>query len=72
MSEKSNFRMANEFFFKPLEIQPTQIFRWQTEIIEVNEVASSYERTIRRYFDLAANELPVFDLFLLGMGDDGP
>jgi 6-phosphogluconolactonase len=71
MSERSNFRMANEFFFKPLEIQPSQIFRWQTEIIEVNEVASSYERTIRRYFDLAANEVPVFDLFLLGMGDDG-
>jgi 6-phosphogluconolactonase len=71
MSEKSNYRMANEFFFKPLSIEPSQVFRWQTEIIEVNEVASSYERTIRRYFELGAGDLPVFDLFLLGMGDDG-
>jgi len=71
MSERSNFRMANEIFFKPLNIAPTQIFRWQTEIIEVTEVATSYERTLRRYFDLSANEFPVFDLMLMGMGDDG-
>lgn len=71
MSERSNYRMANEFLFKPLAIQKNQVFRWQTEIIEVSEVAASYERTIRRYFELGKNEFPVMDLILLGLGDDG-
>lgn len=71
MSERSNFRMANEFLFKPLSIKKKQVFRWQTEIIEVSEVAASYEKTIRRYFNLKKRQFPVIDLMYLGMGDDG-
>ena len=71
MSEKSNFKMADESLFKPLGIESSQVFRWQTEIIEVQEVARSYEKTIVRYFGLGVGDLPRFDLTILGMGDDG-
>ncbi len=70
-SDQSNFKMANELLFKPLEIQRTNIFRWQTEIINVVEVAEQYEKTLRKFFKLNAGEFPRFDLILLGMGEDG-
>jgi len=71
MSERSNYRLTNEFLFKPLGIDKSQVFRWQTEIIEVSEVAANYEKIIRRYFSLGEGEFPVFDFVFLGVGDDG-
>ncbi len=71
MSEKSNYRMANEFLLKPLNISDANVFRWQTEITNSNEVAENYERSIKKFFDLHNNEFPKFDLIFLGMGDDG-
>ena len=71
MSERSNFRLANELLFKPLNIGQSQIFRWQTEIIEVAEVAAIYEQTLRRYFRSGNGDIPAFDLIILGLGDDG-
>ncbi len=70
-SNQSNFKMANEILFKPLEIQKTNIFRWQTEIINAKEVAEQYEKYVRKFFKIEPNEFPKFDLILLGMGDDG-
>jgi 6-phosphogluconolactonase len=71
MSERNNYRMANELLFKPLGLPQTQIYRWHTEIIEVSEVALHYEKAIRKYFDLKIGEFPSFDLVLMGLGDDG-
>ncbi len=71
MSDRSNFRMANENLLKPLEIPVTNILRWQTEIIDAVGVAETYEKTLRRFFELSNGEFPVFDLILLGLGDDG-
>ena len=71
MSERSNYRMTDEFLFKPLAIENTQVFRWQTEIIEVSEVAVNYEKIVRRYFGLSETEFPVFDFVFLGLGNDG-
>lgn len=70
MSDKSNFRMANENFLKPLKIPQTNVFRWHTEIINAEEVALSYERSIRKFFGLTSGEFPCFDLIFLGLGDD--
>lgn len=70
-SNQSNFKMANEILFKPLEITKTNIFRWQTEIINATEVAEQYEKYITKFFELQPNEFPRFDLILLGMGEDG-
>jgi 6-phosphogluconolactonase len=70
-SDESNFRMANENLLEPLQILPANIFRWQTELADAEKIAESYEKTIIEFFDLAKSEFPIFDLILLGMGDDG-
>ncbi len=70
-SDESNFRMANENLLKPLQISPENIFRWQTELKDAEKIAENYEETVISFFDLAENELPQFDLILLGMGEDG-
>ncbi len=68
---ESNFRMANENLFAPLGINAENIFRWNTEFEVPEVIAKDYETKIIDFFELAENELPVFDLILLGMGDDG-
>ncbi len=68
---ESNFRMANESLLKPLDIAENQIFRWQTELENAEEIARDYERKIREFFNLSKDEFPRFDLILLGMGEDG-
>ncbi len=68
---ESNFRMANESLFAPLNIAETNIFRWQTELEDSPIVAEHYEKSILDFFKLTGNALPRFDLILLGMGADG-
>lgn len=72
-SEKSNFRMASENLLRPLKISGENIFRWLTELKNAETVAGKYEKAIRIFFDIKENSksFPRFDLFLLGMGDDG-
>ena len=74
---ESNFRMANENLFEPLQIVDKNIFRWQTEIGNAEKIAESYEETLRSFFG-GENNPPAtaggsdrFDLILLGMGADG-
>lgn len=67
----SNFRMANENLFLPLKIFGKNIFRWQTESENPQNIAEIYEQKIKNFFTLSENELPAFDLILLGMGADG-
>lgn len=71
MSDRSNFRMANENMLKSLKIPKTNIIRWQTEIIDADGVAIAYEKSLMRFFELSLGKLPHFDLVLLGMGEDG-
>jgi 6-phosphogluconolactonase len=70
-SIQSNFRMANESLLKPLKINRKNIIRWNTEIINAEEVAENYEKTLSKIFELSNGEFPSFDLILLGMGEDG-
>lgn len=71
ISAQSNFKMMNDLMFNPLRIMATNVFRWHTEIINAPEVAQSYERTLKKFFELSDGEFPKFDLTFLGMGDDG-
>ena len=68
---ESNFRMANENLFAPLQISGANIFRWNTELKDAEKIAEDYGKSIKALFALSNNELPEFDLILLGMGDDG-
>jgi len=62
----SNYRMARETLFDPMQTTPGQVFRMNTDL-SPGEAALAYERDIRAYF----GDRPMrFDLVLLGLGDD--
>ncbi len=69
---QSNFRMANENLFEPLQIPDPYIFRWKTETKDAKKIAEDYETAIFVFFALDKEAgFPRFDLILLGMGADG-
>ncbi|MDQ3928499.1 MAG: 6-phosphogluconolactonase [Chloroflexota bacterium] len=67
----SNYKLANDYLFRPLGISEDTVFPMPTEGVEPEQAAEQYENDIRRVFSLASREMPVFDLIFLGMGDDG-
>ena len=70
-SPESNYRMANEALLSKVPVPAENVFRISAENPDANQVAADYEETIRKFFQLSAEELPRFDLILLGMGPDG-
>ena len=67
----SNFLMSQQTLLGRLAISHHQIHRIRTEIGTPSQVAADYEDELKYSFNLAKNELPRFDLVLLGLGDDG-
>ena len=67
---ESNFRLANELLFAPLNIAENQIHRIQGELTP-EAAAAAAEAALRRVLGLTAKEQPALDLVLLGMGEDG-
>jgi 6-phosphogluconolactonase len=61
-SPESNFRMVSEELLRPLSIDETNSFRWQTELADPATVAARYEEKLRAKTPL--------DLVLLGLGSD--
>ncbi len=61
----SNYLMAYNALFAPLNISEEQIFKVDTEL-DPASAALDYQRIICKHF----NSEPVFDLVLLGLGDD--
>jgi 6-phosphogluconolactonase len=68
---ESNFRMAKEAMFNKAPIDPKQVHRIKGEKRNTAEAAAEYENDLRVSFGLAADQLPGFDLVLLGMGPEG-
>jgi len=68
--EESNYRMTNEAMLKHVPLPAAQVYRMEGEL-DPELAASRYEATLRTAFRLEGAETPVFDLVLLGMGDDG-
>jgi 6-phosphogluconolactonase len=81
---ESNYRMAWESLISKLPIPAENIFPIPTEKGTVEEVAISYDLTLKRFFQEKSLErsaetkppakspaLPEFDLILLGIGKDG-
>jgi len=64
----SNFNMVHTALFSKINIQPSQIFSPQTDLLSEETIALSYEGKIRRFFK---NKPIKFDLTLLGLGSDG-
>ncbi|MGU3376395.1 6-phosphogluconolactonase [Chryseobacterium sp. M5A1_1a] len=65
--EKSNFKMTLETLLNKVPVNKDQIFPMYKNGIEPEEYAKEYEIQIRN----TLGEEGVFDLILLGMGDDG-
>jgi 6-phosphogluconolactonase len=66
-SDESNFKMANENLFEPLNIDEDKIYRWETEFRMPEKIAEDYADIMEYFF----RGFPKFDLILLGMGADG-
>ena len=63
----SNFRMVNDALIDHVQIPRKNIHRVPTEM-DLWQAAEHYEREMHRVFE---EEMPNFDLLLLGMGEDG-
>jgi 6-phosphogluconolactonase len=68
--DESNYKMTNEAMLSKVPLPADQIHRMKGEL-EPEVAASQYEAVIRAEFGLDRSGDPVFDLVLLGMGDDG-
>ncbi|NTV98450.1 MAG: 6-phosphogluconolactonase [Chlorobiaceae bacterium] len=75
LDTRSNYRMAMETLLESTGPAEDCIFRMPAEHFPPLEAAGLYETELRRYFNEENRNLlegfPVFDLILLGMGDDG-
>lgn len=66
----SNYRIARECLFERVEIPPAQIYAVKTSL-DPATAAKDYQTTLQQVFQPAPGQLPVFDLVLLGLGEDG-
>jgi 6-phosphogluconolactonase len=70
-SEWSNYKLAADTFLNKVAIPQENIHPIPTEYEDFKAAASCYEQTIREVFGLDENQIPEFDLVILGMGADG-
>jgi 6-phosphogluconolactonase len=68
---ESNYRMAHEALLSRVPVPAANIHRVPAEDPDASRAAQAYEDELRRSFRLKPDQLPRFDLVLLGMGGDG-
>jgi 6-phosphogluconolactonase len=69
----SNFRMARDAFLSRVPVPAGNIHAVPTEGVSPEEAAAAYETTLRRFYgaDTLAPDRPLFNVTLLGIGEDG-
>jgi 6-phosphogluconolactonase len=67
---ESNFRMVKESLLSKIPIPSGNVHRMNGEI-EPAVAATAYEAELKEFFSPLENNLPRFDLLLLGLGEDG-
>lgn len=68
---ESNYGAARGALLSRVPIPPGNVHRIPAEQPDPETAASSYEATLRSFFEFGPDVLPRFDLILLGMGADG-
>jgi 6-phosphogluconolactonase len=69
----SNYRMAREAFLARVPVPPDNIHAVPTVGLSPEQAAAAYETTLKRFYgaDALAPNRPLFDVTLLGIGEDG-
>jgi 6-phosphogluconolactonase len=69
----SNFRMANEAFLSRVPVPGVNIHAVPTDGLSPDEAAAAYEATLMGFYgaDTLSSGRPLFDVTLLGIGEDG-
>jgi 6-phosphogluconolactonase len=67
----SNQRMARLAWLDRVNIPAANIHPMPTEAGDANIDAQKHETDLQQWFDLSTGKFPVFDIVLLGIGDDG-
>ncbi len=70
-SQWSNYKLAADTFLSKVAIPEQNVHRIPTEHSDFKVAASCYEETIREVFGLPEDQIPPFDLIVLGMGVEG-
>lgn len=68
---KSNYRMAHEALLAIAPIASEQVLPIETSLATADACAEQYAAALVKFFGLPAGTMPIFDLILLGLGDDG-
>jgi len=67
-SKNSNYKLAYETFIKKINVSKNNIFSINTNIKNITKCSQNYSNLLKKYFK---NKKICFDIFLLGMGEDG-
>jgi 6-phosphogluconolactonase len=69
----SNYRMARDALLSRVPIPDDNIHAVPTEGLSPEQAAVAYETTLKRFYgaDVLSPERPLFDVTLLGIGEDG-
>jgi 6-phosphogluconolactonase len=67
----SNYGMTRRVWLDLVPIPPENVHPIPTDLATPQLAAAEYDRQITAHFGLEAGSIPVFDIILLGMGDDG-
>ena len=67
----SNYRLGWETWLAPRGIAGQQIHRMAGEASDLDRAARRYEQTLSHFLSPPKGEIPIMDLILLGMGEDG-
>lgn len=69
--DQSNFRMVQETLLSQLSTKKPKVYAVNTKLKSPEEGAQAYSQVIHNCLGTKTGETPIFDIVLLGIGEDG-